>query len=45
MFPPLAAFSYIFTDKEHRVENSEYENQKSTGKFSGHGAFIFYKIF
>nr|XP_012152155.1 PREDICTED: uncharacterized protein LOC105664042 isoform X2 [Megachile rotundata] len=47
MFPPQAAFSYIFTNKSHRVGNSVYNTIDLYGNFnfSGHGAFAFYKVF
>nr|QPL15393.1 nucleoprotein [Hymenopteran orthomyxo-related virus OKIAV171] len=47
MFPPPAAFSYIFTQPEHKVSGSVYKttNLIPNFNFSGHGAWAFYKIF
>nr|XP_033322045.1 uncharacterized protein LOC117218080 [Megalopta genalis] len=47
MFPPPAAFSYIFTNRSHKVGTSTYDTEDllKTFDFTYHGAFAFYKIF
>lgn len=47
MFPPPAAFSFIFTRDEIKYDDSTYsvESILHAFNFSGYGAFLFYKLF
>nr|QPL15348.1 nucleoprotein [Hymenopteran orthomyxo-related virus OKIAV175] len=47
MFPPPAAFAYIFGTKDFKIGNDVYNvtSLYEVFNFSGQGAFLFYKIF